>query len=308
MKKQSQQHTKTPVDKKSSSESDSKSSKSKSSSVNNKVSRKPHKTLSGKDRKRIAIGVFVLLLWTGVSIVISQLIVGWIMLLITGTEFFMQPVTQAVYSALSYVLAFIMIAWAPAKIKIKWKEWGEGSSSKKHHEKHPVLSRKVLGIHGLPTWTDIGLAPIGFIVSSFIAAIFLSVLSAFPWFDVSQNQSLLFDLGVSGGDKIVAFITLVVVAPIAEELIFRGWLYGNLRMKSSKIMTDNASMIVSSILTSVLFGVVHFQWNVGVTVFVLSIILCAMREITGTTYAGILTHMLKNGVAFYYLFVLHSIA
>ena len=39
-------------------------------------------------------------------------------------------------------------------------------------------------------------------------------------------------------------------------------------------------------------------------VFALSVALCVLREITGTIYAGILTHMIKNGVAFYLLYVM----
>ena len=38
--------------------------------------------------------------------------------------------------------------------------------------------------------------------------------------------------------------------------------------------------------------------------FALSIVLCGLREITGTIHAGILLHMLKNGIAFYLLFVM----
>jgi membrane protease YdiL (CAAX protease family) len=64
------------------------------------------------------------------------------------------------------------------------------------------------------------------------------------------------------------------------------------------------SVIASSLLVSLLFGVVHLQWNVGVNVFALSIVLCSLREITGTIYAGILLHMLKNGVAFWLLYVM----
>ena len=97
---------------------------------------------------------------------------------------------------------------------------------------------------------------------------------------------------------------LVVVAPIAEELIFRGWLYGKLRLLLSSKLSNNASMILSIILVSVLFGMVHMQWNVGVNVFALSVVLCGLREITGTIYAGILAHMLKNGIAFYLLYIL----
>ena len=100
---------------------------------------------------------------------------------------------------------------------------------------------------------------------------------------------------MSGGEKIIAFLVLVVAAPIVEEIIFRGWLYGKLRAR--------LNAVVSVLIVSVLFGIMHFQWNVGVNVFALSVVLCILREITGTIYAGILTHMIKNGIAFYLLYV-----
>ena len=62
--------------------------------------------------------------------------------------------------------------------------------------------------------------------------------------------------------------------------------------------------VAAVLITSLVFGVMHFQWNVGVNVFALSVVLCVMREVTGTIYAGILLHMLKNGVAFYLLYVM----
>ena len=47
----------------------------------------------------------------------------------------------------------------------------------------------------------------------------------------------------------------------------------------------------------------HGQWNVGVNVFAMSIVLCTLREITGTIYAGILLHMLKNTIAFVLVYI-----
>ncbi|RYZ49901.1 MAG: CPBP family intramembrane metalloprotease, partial [Sphingobacteriales bacterium] len=57
------------------------------------------------------------------------------------------------------------------------------------------------------------------------------------------------------------------------------------------------------IVTSIVFGAIHGQWNVAVDVFALSLILCSLREITGSIWAGVLLHMLKNGIAFYFLFI-----
>ena len=68
-------------------------------------------------------------------------------------------------------------------------------------------------------------------------------------------------------------------------------------------MEHFAAILIANLLVSVLFGLVHMQWNVGINVFAMSVVMCALREITGTIYAGILLHMLKNGVAFYLLYV-----
>ena len=56
-------------------------------------------------------------------------------------------------------------------------------------------------------------------------------------------------------------------------------------------------------LTSILFAVLHGQLNVGITVFVLSVVLCGLREITGTIWSGMLLHILSNGIAFYILYI-----
>ena len=56
-------------------------------------------------------------------------------------------------------------------------------------------------------------------------------------------------------------------------------------------------------LVSALFGVAHGQWNVGLDVFVLSMVACGLREATGSIWAGIVLHMIKNMVAFMATFV-----
>ena len=62
-------------------------------------------------------------------------------------------------------------------------------------------------------------------------------------------------------------------------------------------MRKRVPVWLAMILVSVLFGIMHRQVNVGINVFFLSMVLCLMREMTGTIYAGILLHMLKNGIA-----------
>ena len=222
-----------------------------------------------------------ILCWTAAAVILSQIIVGYIMLLIVGKDTFLQPVPTLIYSALSYIVAMVALIFISKR-----------------------ASRRALGLHGSPTWTDIGLAPAGYLAYLVLAFLFLNIFIMFPWFDANEAQNVGFSVYVFGFDRLVAFITLVIIAPIAEEIVFRGWLYGKMRAKLSGVMSNKLSMVISMLLVSLLFGAVHMQWNVGINVFALSLVLCALREINGTIYSGILLHMIKNGIAFYMMFVL----
>lgn len=71
-------------------------------------------------------------------------------------------------------------------------------------------------------------------------------------------------------------------------------------------------IVSATLITSVLFGLPHLLtgkegilWVAMIDTFALSLILCFLREKTGSLYASILVHALKNTVAFGAIFVLH---
>lgn len=178
-----------------------------------------------------------------------------------------------------------------------------GKTEKKEEKKGQLsyllcVDRNEMGLRGLPTWTDIGLAPVGFIVYLVLAFILTWVFSLFPWFDTNQIQETGLNSYITTLDAVIAYLRLVVLAPIIEELIFRGWLYGKLRNCLLAKFSDRTSMFISIFAVSIVFGLIHGQWNVGVNMFAMSVVLCGLRETTGTIYSGILVHIIKNGVAF----------
>ena len=271
---------------------------SKTRSVGNQARLKKPK----KQIWRLILEVIMMLVWAGSSVIASQIVVGCLMLWIMGAENFNTPVATAVYSALAYTIAVGLVVCVPALITRKVRK--SDSSKNKAGKLSALIDRTTLGLRGLPTWTDIGLAPVGYIIYILLAAGLVALFSTFPWFNAGQVQEVGFSFQVSGFDRLVAFLTLVVIAPIAEEIIFRGWLYGSMREKIALRYSNTASIIISSLLVSLLFGIVHMQWNVGVNVFALSLVACGLREVTGTIYAGTLLHMVKNGVAFWLLYMI----
>lgn len=234
---------------------------------------------------RLVGWVFGMVAWVGVSLVAMQFLVMLVMLGILGEEKLVQPVWSTVYTAVTYSLTLLWVVLVP------WLAKGIKTN------------REEMGLAGLPTWRDIGLAPVGFAVYFVVAMLVMLVLGTiFPMVDWAQEQNVGFENLFLMSDRILAFLALVVIAPIAEELIFRGWLYGKVRSK--------LPAWVGIVVVSALFGVLHLgfdtsalQWNVAVNVFCMSVIMCLLREVTGTIWSGILLHMLKNGVAFYILFV-----
>ena len=196
----------------------------------------------------------------------AQFIVGVPMLVILGADTLKTPLAATIFSALVYTLSFIFL-----------------------------LTRNELGLKDLITFSDIGLAIAGFFGYLAFSAILTALFSVFPWFNLNEAQPLLYSTLISPSGKILAAIALVVVGPILEEVIYRGLIYGKLRKKHS--------LITSILIVSILFGFLHGQWNVGVDVFALSVVACLMRETTGTIYAGIILHILKNTIAFYFLFM-----
>lgn len=113
---------------------------------------------------------------------------------------------------------------------------------------------------------------------------------------MNQDQDLgLPKTGNSWWQIVIIMILLVVVAPLAEETIFRGWLFNKLR--------PMMAFWSVAIIVSMLFALAHGQINVGITTFVLSMYACWLREQTGSIWAGVGLHAITNLVAATLIFI-----
>lgn len=120
--------------------------------------------------------------------------------------------------------------------------------------------------------------------------VFAIVSALYPQVDLNQAQDVVFKNAASVPQIILAFIALVIIAPLAEESIFRGLL---LPAFAKKI-----GFIGAAIVTSIMFGAVHGQLNVAIVTFVLGLLLAWMYKRTDSLWPAIMLHSLKNLIAF----------
>jgi membrane protease YdiL (CAAX protease family) len=91
---------------------------------------------------------------------------------------------------------------------------------------------------------------------------------------------------------VMLFLLAVVLAPITEELLFRGWIYTSLRF--------SFGLWPALLASSALFGVAHYENThlYALVVFPMGLALGAIRERTGSVKASMLFHAFNNFIAF----------
>ena len=162
-----------------------------------------------------------------------------------------------------------------------------------------------IGLSRKPKFSDLGWAVLAFPAYFLLLIVSLAIIKLLvPGLDLEQKQDLGFNATYHGFQLVGIFFALVIVPPITEEIVFRGFIFGSLK----KAMP----IIAAAILTSLLFGAGHLLessgsqplYVAGIDTFVLSMILIWLRQKTGSLWASISLHALKNGTAFVTLFLL----
>jgi membrane protease YdiL (CAAX protease family) len=102
-------------------------------------------------------------------------------------------------------------------------------------------------------------------------------------------------LGGAGAIEVVLLFTLAsVMAPIVEEIAFRGFLYGHLRgfvMPRARL----ASAMVAAVVSSVIFAAIHPQGLLFVPALGgLAVGFCLYREMRGSLIAPMVAHGINN--------------
>jgi uncharacterized protein len=152
---------------------------------------------------------------------------------------------------------------------------------------------------GRPTAAQFGLRPtrfwpaVGWTALAYVTLLLLGGL----WlqlFDVDTRDPTIDDLTTTSAAIVATAVLVTVIAPIAEEILFRGYIFTALR--------GWAGVLGGAALTGLLFGIIHYspdrpaEFLVPLALF--GFLLCVLYWRTGSLYPCIALHAINNAIAF----------
>jgi membrane protease YdiL (CAAX protease family) len=149
------------------------------------------------------------------------------------------------------------------------------------------------------------LADFGFRAVAVRRAVAAFLLAVVAYFVVTSIYGAIFRL--HGKDKLPSELgvshstaALVAVAPICEELFFRGFIFGALRRVHIRVGGRDLGVGLAALVTGILFGLVHLS-SAPVQYLIplgfLGFVLCIVRWRTGSLYPCIALHSANNALA-----------
>lgn len=113
-------------------------------------------------------------------------------------------------------------------------------------------------------------------------------------FENPQIEAITGGLRLSVGDLLLLLLLIAIVAPLAEELFFRGMVYPVMRRRWG------AGWAIP--INALFFALVHFIPVLIPGLFLMGLILAWMRERSGSIGPGILLHVFQNGLVVLVIF------
>jgi membrane protease YdiL (CAAX protease family) len=142
------------------------------------------------------------------------------------------------------------------------------------------------GLRGASVRFTAKIAGLGVLAYFLFSVVYQSIVQA------KNPQKVVQDLGADTNTLLLVSGALVVilVAPVCEELFFRGFLFRALRLRMP--------LWVAAAIDGVLFGLVHGSLVIVPILACLGIMLCWVYERTGTLFATIALHALNNTISY----------
>jgi membrane protease YdiL (CAAX protease family) len=200
------------------------------------------------------------------------------------------------------LIAFLMVPWI-GRLNVKAHPW-------QIVPEQLVFYALLLGVlaaifrlqHDRPLWRSLGWVPMRIppawpLVAGVLTAIAVSLIGVLIQVPVTENPmtKLLKDPAA----MIPIAVFGVTVAPLVEELMFRGFL--------QPLLARDIGAVAAIVAANLPFGILHYaeygnSWRHVVVIGLAGVAFGCMRQATGSTRASALMHAAYNGLFFWVLF------
>jgi len=169
--------------------------------------------------------------------------------------------------------------------------WGELRQAVGLHSGRGAVSELVAGV--LCYLGAVPLLAAGLVVFAILSAIARMIEGPTP---PPSHPAVEMLGGAGAGQVVLLYILASVAAPIVEEIMFRGFLYGHLRGACAPRIRV-ASVAISALASSVVFAIIHPQGVLFVPALGgLAVAFCIAREVRGSLIAPMVAHSINNAV------------
>jgi membrane protease YdiL (CAAX protease family) len=218
------------------------------------------------------------LLWLAAILFVPQILLFFALGVFFGVQGLSEEAIDANFSS---VFTLLMMALVAPILTIPLLN--AATQANNWHERFDFWALQSITTKRLFTWTGLGL--IFWVVSTFIG----------EWLNIPVEQFMLDVKEASDSVTVISLvvITICIVVPITEELVFRGWLY-------SKITQTKLGNIGALILSSIIFTIIHSQYDNTITflmIFLLGLLLAFVRYRTNNISYSIAIHMIFNSLS-----------
>ena len=209
---------------------------------------------------------------------------------ITLVELFSKNISNELSQSLKIFFGYIFMAIPPLLIVFyQIKSLNKDFTFKKDYLQFNLLPIKNSIIYGIKGWLTI--VPFVLLISLIMNTLIDNQNGSNPLLEIVLNNKNFLSF-------ILLFVTTTLLAPLFEEIIFRGVLLPTLSKDFGKI----SGIIVSAFI----FALAHLSLGEMPPLFVLGIGLGITRIASGSLFSSVVMHSLWNGLTFLNLFLLRT--
>jgi membrane protease YdiL (CAAX protease family) len=137
----------------------------------------------------------------------------------------------------------------------------------------------------------------GLLLAGIISEVLTQIIQSITNRPVEAPDQIPVSASPSGSVLLIIGISVIVLAPLAEEAFFRGFLFQGIRKW--------ARPGIAIVLSAAIFGVLHLIPLIMLPIFGLGVLLAAIVEARGSLVPSIFAHATFNAIGFVQLFHAH---